>query len=444
MADAVEYATDGAPKRLSWGMLSRLSALNFFQFAIWGVWYSVLGQFMRSQGFSDADVGWAYAVLPLACIIGPFIGGQIADRWVPTQVFLAAAHLIGGLAMLACASAFDNAQPTTMLIYLFVWSLMYGPTLGLVNSLCFHHLPSGEKDFGKVRVWGTLAWILVGWGLTMWLNVRTPSNLPNILSWATGLVEWFGSVVTADPRNSDCLRFAGYLSIVLGLYCFTLPHTPPVKRGENPLAFVEAFKMLKDWHFAVFMVMSFLVSTELVFYFELTGAFLVDVGVAEANIALVMTLAQAAEILTLAASSWFLPKLGLKWSLAIGILAWPVRYAIFAIGSPKWLMIAALPLHGICFVCFFVVAFIYVDKVAPAGIRASAQSLLNFVLYGIGMFLGAKFTGLIKGIFTVDDITDWTAVFLVPVVITTLCAILFFISFKEPDSERRSRCVVEP
>ncbi len=491
MADAVENAAPDGPKLLSWGMLSRLSVLNFLQFAIWGAWYSVFGAFMLSQGFTDADVGWAYALLPLACIIGPFIGGQIADRWVPTQMFLAGAHLIGGIAMLLCASAFDQGRPVppaptesavlatdatsqtstpkeataqetnasqpttqmsdeeraalvvankrharTMLAWMLVWSLVYGPTLGLVNSLCFHHLPSGEKDFGKVRVWGTIAWILVGWALTFWLNVRDPSALPNVLSWATGLVSWLGTVFTAEPQNSDCLRFAGWLSIVMAVYCLTLPHTPPAKSGEKPWAFVEAFKLLKDWHFAVFMGISFLVSTELVFYFGLTSPFLVDVGIAEENVALVMTLAQVAEILTLSAVGWFLPKLGLRWSLAIGIIAWPLRYAIFASGGPAWLMVAALPLHGICFVCFFVVAFIYVDKVAPPDIRASAQSLLNFVLYGIGMFLGAKFSGWVKGYFTAaDGVTNWTGVFLVPVVITTICAIAFFVSFKDPSEE---------
>ena len=518
MTDTAPVASpDAQPKKMGASLYIRLSIMMFLQFAIWGAWYSVLGDYLVNEGFPSGYVGWVYALLPLACMIAPFVGGQIADRWIPTQVFLAVAHVIGGVGILLSAQYFDQAVPLTasieyqaaldqgefpdgfraafeengirmpadassvtvteagqaweitgpegsytveraetgerlvvfdgrsvtlLIVFLLLWSLMYGPTLGLTNSLAFHHLPSGEKDFGSIRVWGTIGWILVGWSFTFWLNVNNPDQLPKMLMWAKGLVVWLGGTVAsatgeaAAPQYSDCLRFAGWISLVMGAFCLTLPHTPPQKGGEKPWAFVEAFKLLKDWRFAAFLLISFVVSTELMFYFQLTGPFLTDpnanVQVARSNVAAVMTLAQIAEIVTMVLVGWFLPRLGLRWTLAIGIIAWPLRYAIFAIGEPSWLIIAALPLHGVCFVCFFVVAFIYVDKVAPPGIRASAQSLLHFVLYGLGMFLGAMFAGYIHGRFTVEGITNWRWVFLIPTFITIACAVVFFVAFKDP------------
>lgn len=443
----------------------RLFIMMFLQFAIWGAWYSVLSDYLAGQGFTGTQTSWIYALLPLACMIGPFVGGQIADRWVPTQIFLAVAHVLGGIAMLLAAPRTDFGG---VFVFMLIWSLFYGPTLGLTNSIAFHHLPNGEKDFGPIRLGGTLGWIAVGWALTCWLSVQNPSGLPDLLAWVSSLLAkvwewrgldpttaphvpnvlaavstWIGSTVGSvtgkdpNPHYSDCLRFGGWISLVMGVFCLALPHTPPAKSGGKPWAFVEAFKLLRDRRFAIFMAVAFVVSTEFLFYFQLTGPFLTspEVGIKSENLAMTMTLAQIAEIITICLVGWFLPKLGIKWSLAIGILAWPVRYLVFAIGAPWWLMVAVLPLHGICFVCFFVVAFIYVDKIAPPDIKASAQSMLIFVLYGAGMFLGAYIAGAVQDWFTVDGIINWRGVFLVPTVITVVCGVVFFAAFEEPPAD---------
>jgi MFS family permease len=192
--------------------------------------------------------------------------------------------------------------------------------------------------------------------------------------------------------------------------------------------------MLKDRNFAIFIGICFVVATELQFYYVLTAPFLVSdrIGISENSVSAWMTIGQAAEIFVMAfVLSWALKEFGMRRTLAIGVIAWPIRYIIFAIGSPTWLVIASLSLHGFCYVFFFVAAFIYVDQVAPEDIRASAQSLIAMVTLGLGSFVGANFSGWVQTYFTADGATNWTSVFLVPVAITVACAIAFLIFFKE-------------
>jgi MFS family permease len=220
----------------------------------------------------------------------------------------------------------------------------------------------------------------------------------------------------------------------MGIQSFTLPHTPPQKEGVKPWAFLESMKMLKLRDFSIFVGITFVVATELEFYYILTAPFLESegIGVSPNNTPLVMTIAQLAEIFVMAFMlSWALKKYGMRKTLAIGVIAWPLRYVIFAIGSPAWLVIASLALHGFCYVFFFVAAFIFVDQVAPADIRASAQSLIAIVALGFGRFLGSLFAGWVKDLFTSPAGTNWTNVFLVPCALTVLCAIAFLLFFRE-------------
>ena len=192
--------------------------------------------------------------------------------------------------------------------------------------------------------------------------------------------------------------------------------------------------MLKDRNFAIFLVICFVVATELQFYYVLTAPFLVSprIGISGASVSAWMTIGQAAEIFVMAfVLSWSLKRLGMRRTLAIGVLAWPIRYVIFSIGGPTWLLLASLSLHGFCYVFFFVAAFIHVDNVAPPDVRASAQSLIAIVTLGFGSFVGAHFSGRVQDFFTVGDTTDWAHVFLVPVAITVAAAIAFLLFFKE-------------
>ena len=394
------------------GRKIQLGAMMFLQYAIWGAWAPVLSSYLLNDlGFSGAQVGWIYALLPLATIVSPLIGGQVADRYFSTERVIGFLAITGGILLMVVARMTDFRA---MLVLMLVYCLLYAPTLALTNSIAMINLEDSEKEFGRIRVWGTLGWIAAGWMLTGW--------------------RWLGESDAALAMSGDMLLLAGGLSIIMGLQSFGLPHTPPQKEGVSPWAFLESMKMLRVKDFAVFVGITFVVATELEFYYILTAPFLESeaIGISSRNIPAVMTIAQFAEIFVMAfLLSWSLQKYGMRKTLAIGVIAWPIRYIIFAIGSPAWLVVASLTLHGFCYVFFFVAAFIYVDKVAPPDIRASAQSLIAIIALGMGRFLGSLFAGGIRDLFTTDAGTNWTNVFLVPCALTLLCAVAFLLFFRE-------------
>jgi nucleoside transporter len=339
---------------------------------------------------------------------------------MPTQIFLGIVQLIGGVFLMLAAKAtgFSN-----MLLLLALFSLVYAPTLALTNSLAFHHMKD-EKDFGVIRVFGTLGWIVAGWILYYW---RTKGWLPG---------------------TADCLMLAGIFSLIMGVFSFFLPHTPPSKdKAADPLAFREAFVLLKNPNFFVFMAIAFVVTTELQFYYGPTGGFLENaLKINHDSISAVMSVAQIAEILAMAV---FLPmalkKWGVRKTLAIGVIAWPLRYIVFAwapyldLGIAQKAVVSSLTLHGIGYAFFFVASQVFVDMVAPKDIRASAQSLLSFFTLGIGTVLGTYFTGWIMNTFKPElDAMNWTKVFLVPCALTVTCAIAFLLLFKDPEKQAAS------
>lgn len=390
----------------------RLGIMMFLQYAIWGSWAPVLSDYLRNTlHFSGAQFSLIYSLLPLATIIAPFIGGQIADRYFPSQKFVAFLQLAGGVFLLFISTVTAYG---TMVWLMLIYCLLYAPTLALTNSIAFINLKNSEKEFGKIRVWGTIGWIAAGYLLTFW----------RIGAKSIGAIAFKG----------DTLLLAGIFSIIMGIQSFTLPHTPPKKEGVKPWAFLEAIKMMKEKSFLLFIIIAFVVATELMFYYILTAPFLTSekIGVSSSILPWVMTIAQVAEIFVLAfLLPYLITRIGIRKILTIGILAWPARYIIFAIGKPVWLVIASLSLHGFCFVFFFAAAFIYVDTIAPPDIRHSAQSLITLVTYGIGNYIGSLFAGWVFDFFTKGGVTNWTSVFLVPCALTVLCAIVFLLFFRE-------------
>ena len=391
---------------------TRLGIMMFLEYLIWGAWAPVLTDYLQNTlHFSGAQYGFIMGLLPIATIIAPLIGGQLADRWFASERVIAVLQIIGGaILLLGAAVQSYGAMVWLMLVY----CIVYAPTLALTNAVAFMNLKNSEKDFGRIRVWGTIGWIAAGWSLVGWRTLA--------------------KTVPAFAIRGDLLFLAGIFSIIMGLQSFTLPHTPPKKEGTKPWAFLEALKMLKDKDFLIFTAISFVVATELQFYYVLTAPFLTSpqIGVAGASVSGVMTIAQVAEIFVMALLlPKFLPKNGIKKTMTLGVLAWPLRYIIFVIGGPSWLVIASLSLHGFCYVFFFTAAFIYVDMIAPADIRASAQSLIAVVILGIGSFLGSIFAGWIRDLFTVGEATRYRSVFLIPTALTLVCAVLFVVLFRE-------------
>ncbi|HOW85368.1 MAG TPA: MFS transporter [Candidatus Aminicenantes bacterium] len=399
----------------------RLGAMMFLEYAIWGSWAPVLSAYLQNNlGFTGAQLGIIFSLLPLATIVSPFLGGQLADRWFPTQKVIGVLSLLGGVILILIASITSfGAMVWLMLLY----CLVYAPTLALTNSIAMVNLRSSEKEFGSIRVWGTIGWIAAGWALTGWrFAAKSPEGI---------------------ALKGDVLILAGIFSLVMGVISFFLPHTPPQKGGSNPWAFLEALKMLKDRNFLIFAVISFVVATELQFYYVLTSPFLTSaaIGVSQKSIGAVMTIAQFAEIFVMAFMlSWALKKFGMRRTLTLGILAWPIRYIIFVIGQPSWLVIGSLALHGFCYVFFFTAAYIYVDSIAPKDIRNSAQSLIATIILGFGNFVGSLFCGWIQDVFTTTAATaggeavkaiNWRGAFLVPTALTLLCLIVFLAFFRE-------------
>lgn len=405
---------------MSWKLRVRLSLMMFLQYAVWGAWAPVLFPYLAGKpeegglGFSGYQAGWVFGAFWLACIVAPFIAGQIVDRWFPTQWFLAVVHLVGGFLLFAAAGTRGFAPLIVVMIF---YSLLYAPTLALTNSLSFHHLKDTEKEFGAIRAFGTIGWIVIGLLLSLWRWLEKGAPVP-----------------------ADCLILAAACSIAMGIFSCFLPHTPPKKEAKNPWAFLEALRLFKDKNFAVFMIICFVVTTELQFYYIPTPEFLEKgVGLAPKNIPAIMTIAQIAEMITLALLlPLLLPKLGIRKILAIGVIAWPLRYVAFAIGKPPGLVIGSMTLHGIGFTFFFVVAQIYVNKISPSDIQASAQSLFTLITLGIGSFLGSQFTGWILDLLKVDTpaVRNWTWIFLIPCFLTVACAVAFLLWFKEPEKKR--------
>jgi len=387
----------------------QLSLMMFLQFAIWGAWAPVLaGHLLGPLKFTGKQTGWIYGTVCLGCVISPLIAGQLADRWVATQWFISGAHLLGGVLLLA-ASGRRKFAP--LVVVMGLYGLAFAPTLTLVHSLMFRHLEATGVSSFAIFVWGVVGWVLAGWGLTCWRRVKR-----------TG-------------QRSDCLVLAAMLSVVMSAYCLFLPHTP-APGAEQPLT--EALSLLGNPNFLVFMGVGFVLSTQLQFYFLGTARYLTDLGVANHNVPAVMTIAQGAQIVAMIFIAWYEPQIlasiGFRWIFTIGLMMWLAMYGAYAMGKPRLLILASQMLHGVAYACFLNVGFVYVNKVAPAGvskIASSAQGLYTVVIFGIGPFLGTQFTGMVMDRFKMpEDKFRWSAIYLVPCLMILICAIVMATLFR--------------
>ena len=372
-------------------IMIRLSIMMFLQFFIWGAWYVTAPNFLGGLGFDGSDFGWTYSVGPIAGMISPFFVGFIADRYFATEKVLGIMHLLGAGAMYYATTLMLDTAPSAIWINwaLFGYMLCFFPTLSLVNSLSMHNLTDTEKQFPLVRVFGTIGWIVAGAVVAF--------------SKAWGFSEW--------SQNINMFYLSIGAAVALGLFSFTLPHTPPPAKGKpasfKELAGVDALVLFKNRSFLVFMICSFAICIPLAFYYQLAARAVEQAGVSDP--AFKMTFGQMSEIFFMVVMPFFFKRLGVKWMLAVGMLAWVLRYVLFAFGSPVTgdpaggvvaMMLLGIVLHGICYDFFFVTGQIYTDKAAPNEVRSQAQGLLVFFTLGLGMFLGAQIAGQIEERFT--------------------------------------------
>lgn len=397
-------------------IVSRLSLLMFLQFFIWGAWYTSVAVFMTNEGM-ESLTHWPYTVNPIAAIIAPFFLGLLADRYFSSEKVLGVLHLAGGIIMFFVPEV--TAYPTLFIVLLLLYNLCYMPTLGLATSLAFHNIENQEKQFPVIRVFGTIGWIVAGL----------------LISFGFGAM--IGGVAEKTPIP---LYTAAIASILLGLYSFTLPHTPPPAKGEavsiKSIVGIDAFKRLGSRPFYIFIICSFLISIPLAAYYNFTQLFLEDTGFK--NIAGTQTFGQMSEVLFMLLIPFFFARLGVKWMLVLGMLAWVVRYALFAMAAPDmitWMIVLGIVLHGICYDFFFVTGQIYVDKKSTKAIRGQAQGFLVLVTYGLGMLIGAQIAGSVYNSFLEDannlTLEQWQSFWYIPAAFAGAVMLFFGFTFKD-------------
>jgi nucleoside transporter len=395
---------------------SRLSAMMFLQFFIWGGWFVTLGTYLAtSLHASGAEIGSAYSTQSWGAIVAPFVVGLVADRYLSAERLLGAIHLAGAVLMYLLSRAEQFAEFHPLLL---TYMLLYMPTLALVNSIAFRALPDPRVHFPRVRLWGTLGWIVAGLAISYAFAWDAPEAL-------------HGGML------SRTFLMCSVASLALGLYAFTLPRTPPLARaggGRTTLAQAfgsDALGLLRDRNFLVFFVASICVCIPLAFYYQHAHQFLTEIGVE--NAAGKQTLGQASEVLFMLAVPFFLARVGVKWTLLLGMLAWALRYLFFAFGDAGELaifLLAGIALHGACYDFFFVVGQIYTDSRAGERYRSSAQGLITLATYGIGMLIGFWIAGRVVDLHAGAGVHDWPAIWRVPAVIAAVVFAAFAFAFR--------------
>ena len=394
-------------------LVPRLSLMMFLQFFIWGSWSVTLGLVMTQHNMSLL-IGDAFSAGPIASILSPFVLGMLVDRFFPSQKVMAVMHLAGAGILMFVPGALMAENGALLIGLLFGYTLCYMPTLALTNNIAFHSLNNVDKTFPVVRVFGTIGWIVAG--------------------------VFIG--VTGVSSSVTIFQVAAASSVLLALYSLTLPHTPAPAKGLpvqlRDLFCADAFALLKTRHFFIFSLCAMLISVPLGTYYANTASYLADAGIADVSTA--MSFGQMSEIVFMLVIPLLFRRLGVKYMLLIGMLAWFVRYAFFALGvseEGRFLLYLGILLHGVCYDFFFVVGFIYTDRVAGEKVKGQAQSMIVMFTYGIGMLLGSQISGALYNSLVAGQTVPqaWVTFWWIPAVAAAVIALIFLVAFKYDDDK---------
>ncbi len=424
----------------------KLILMMVLEFFIWGAWFPLIFGYLPSLGFSAAEQSWILNAFPIAAIVGMFFSNQFADRNFAAEKFLAVSHLIGGVAMIYLAYT-RSFWP--FFLAMLVHCLLYVPTISITNSIAFAHMKDPQKEFGIVRMGGTIGWILAAWPFTFilvdWAKVNAAAP--------EGFVSWLGTVLASGLTGSALEQgttwtfiVAGVASLALAAFSLTLPHTPPkpVEAGAERFAWLEAVRLLRIPFILILWIVTFVDATVHNLFFNWTGRFLGTdvagggVGIPGNWIMPVMSIGQIAEILTMLVLGAALKRMGWRTTMIVGIMGHAARFAVFAF-LPEYpgLVVAVNILHGIAYAFFFATVYIFVDEFFPKDARASAQGLFNLQILGFGPLV-ANTLGpiLISQTFNHGGVVDFRSLFLVPLISAIGAAIALALLFHPPDKTK--------
>ena len=397
----------------------QLSLMMFLQFFIWGGWFVTLGTFLGNNlNATGAETGMAFSTQSWGAIIAPFFIGLIADRYFNAEKILGVLHLIGAALMyfMSQATSFDTFYPLV-----FAYMVAYMPTLALVNSVSFFQMKDPAKEFSVIRVFGTIGWIIAGLLISYF--------------------QWDSTESISQGALSNTFTMVAIASLILGIISFTLPKTPPTQSegavSVSDILGLDALKLLKDRNFLMFFITSILICIPLAFYYQQANPFLVELGME--NPTGKMTLGQISEVLFMLLLPFFFKKFGFKKTLLVGMLAWAIRYALFAYGNAgelTFMLIIGIALHGICYDFFFVSGQIYTDFKAGEKVKSAAQGLITLATYGVGMLVGFWVAGKISDQYILaDESHNWEVIWLIPAAFALGVMVLFMMIFKDEKIE---------
>jgi nucleoside transporter len=399
----------------------QLSTMMFLEFFIWGAWFVTLGIFLSNNlQATGAQTASVFSTQSWGAIIAPFIIGLIADRFFNAEKILAILHIIGAVLMYQMYNASDVA---VFYPYVLAYMILFMPTLALVNSISFNQMDDPEKEFSSIRVLGTIGWIVAGLLISF-------------------VFLWDSEASVKEGLMKNTFLLASIASLVLGLFSFTLPKTPPtVPKGTkvkvSEILGLDALKLLKDKNFLIFFIASILICIPLAFYYQYASQYLSNTGVS--NPAGKMTIGQASEVIFLLLLPVFFKKFGFKKTILAGMLAWAIRYALFAYGNAgdlSFMIIIGIALHGICYDFFFVSGQIYTNAKAGIKYKSAAQGLITLATYGVGMLIGFEIAGLIADSYTIStNVFNWKMIWIIPSIIALVVFLLFAFTFNDKNEK---------